>query len=230
LVAHAERIGNDVRAYSALPYFSDKLAGPGWQLVGDAAGFLDPLYSPGLDYCSWTVRCALGRIFRELAGERVDLDVLNARFAHSYQTWFRALYKDKYYYIGDAELMSAAYLMDIALFYMGPVREIARAPEDDLDCLPFNGPVDGLAGKFMALYNRRLSAIARRRIAAGCYGRGNAGWRELGDGFVPDPRVVRQLLAGVRKWIGAEIGSIFLRPAGGSVRQPSVKREPATVN
>ncbi len=229
LFANAVPVENDVRAYSSLPYFSNQLAGPGWQLVGDAAGFLDPLYSPGLDYCSWTARCALGRISRELAGERVDLDVLNARFVRSYQTWFRALYKDKYYYIGDAELMSAAYWMDIALFYMGPVREIARAPEDDLDCLPFNGPVDGLAGKFMTFYNRRLSAIARRRLAAGCYGRGNTGWRELGDGFVPDARVVRQLLAGVRKWIGAEIGSLFLRPAGRGARQSSAKREPATV-
>ncbi|MFY8216618.1 MAG: NAD(P)/FAD-dependent oxidoreductase, partial [Chthoniobacterales bacterium] len=110
----------DQKAYSRLPYFSERLAGPGWQLVGDAAGFMDPLYSPGLDYCSWTVRCAVGRIAAESRGESVEIDALNARFAESYQAWFRGLYLDKYFYLGDAELMSAAYWMDIALFFLGP--------------------------------------------------------------------------------------------------------------
>ncbi len=48
-------IEGDVKAYSSLPYQVDKIAGPGWQIVGDAAGFMDPLYSQGLDYCAWTV-------------------------------------------------------------------------------------------------------------------------------------------------------------------------------
>ncbi len=230
LFTDAELVETEARTYSGLPYFSEKLAGPGWQLVGDAAGFLDPLYSPGLDYCSWTVRCALGRIAEEAAGRPVDLDALNARFVHSYDTWFRALYKDKYYYLGDAELMSAAYLMDIALFFMGPVREITTARERDLDCLPFNGPVDGMAGRFMKFYNRRLAHIARRRRAAGCYGRRNTGWRELGDGFVPDLRVLNPLAKGIRRWLAAELHAIFLSPREEPVAEPLPHREPVTVS
>lgn len=203
-------VEQDQKAYSRLPYFSERLAGPSWQIVGDAAGFMDPLYSPGLDYCSWTVRCALGRIATESQGDPVDIPALNARFVESYHTWFRGLYLDKYYYLGDAELMSAAYWMDIALFFLGPVRESTAHPEADLDCLPFNGPVDRRVGKFMAFYNRRLSAIARKRMDHGCYGRKNVGWRELGDGFVPDPRSIRPLMRGVMRWLGAEWHAYFL--------------------
>lgn len=210
IFADAEPIEGDVKAYSHLPYFSTEIAGPGWQIVGDATGFMDPLYSPGLDYCSWTVRLALGRIKAEASGQRVDLAEINRRFRQSYDTWFRSLYLDKYFYLGDAELMSAAYQMDISLFYLGPVREITVAREHDLDCLPFNGPVDGLVGRFMTFYNRRLSHIARKRRAAGCYGRRNTGWRELGDGFVPDPRVLRSFWRGFRRWLGAEIHALTL--------------------
>ncbi|MGH8046450.1 MAG: NAD(P)/FAD-dependent oxidoreductase [Chthoniobacterales bacterium] len=210
IFADAMPVEGDVKAYSNLPYFSTEIAGDGWQIVGDAAGFLDPLYSPGLDYCSWTVRLALGRIKAEAMGKSCDLAQINRRFRESYDTWFRALYLDKYFYMGDAELMSAAYQMDVSLFYLGPVREITLAREDDLDCLPFNGPVDTLAGKFMKFYNRRLAHIARKRREAGCYGRRNSGWRELGDGFVPDVRVVRSFSKGLFRWLRAELHALTL--------------------
>jgi flavin-dependent dehydrogenase len=230
IFADAEPIEGDVKAYSKLPYFSTEIAGPGWQIVGDAAGFMDPLYSPGLDYCSWTVRLALGRIKAEAMGKPVDLAEINRRFRESYDTWFRALYLDKYFYLGDAELMSAAYQMDISLFYLGPVREITVAREHDLDCLPFNGPVDRRVGRFMKFYNRRLSAIARKRLAAGCYGRRNSGWRELGDGFVPDPRVLRSFWRGFSRWIGAELHALTLRPACETRSPEEPEAEPAAVH
>src|ERR1051326_945866 len=49
IFASAHVIEGDVHALSMLPYHSEKVCGPGWATVGDAAGFLDPLYSPGLD-------------------------------------------------------------------------------------------------------------------------------------------------------------------------------------
>jgi flavin-dependent dehydrogenase len=225
---NATPIEGDVKAYSKLPYFSTEIAGPGWQIVGDAAGFMDPLYSPGLDYCSWTVRLALARIKAESMGQPCDLDQINRRFRQSYDSWFRALYLDKYYYLGDAELMSAAYQMDISLFYLGPVREITVAREHDLDCLPFNGPVDTVVGRLMKFYNRRLAHIARKRHEAGCYGRRNAGWRELGDGFVPDGRVVHSLFRGMRRWLGAEVHALTLRPAA-SMKSAAPEPQPAVV-
>ena len=48
LVEHAEPVDGDCRYYGHLPYFVDRFIGPGWTCVGDAGGFLDPFYSPGL--------------------------------------------------------------------------------------------------------------------------------------------------------------------------------------
>jgi len=44
----------DVHARSNLAYYSAQSMGDGWALVGDAAGFLDPLYSQGFDFISYT--------------------------------------------------------------------------------------------------------------------------------------------------------------------------------
>jgi flavin-dependent dehydrogenase len=44
---HAERVGQ-VRVTSDFSYRSRQVAGDGWVLVGDAFGFLDPVYSSGV--------------------------------------------------------------------------------------------------------------------------------------------------------------------------------------
>jgi flavin-dependent dehydrogenase len=37
-----------------LPYFSTTYAGDGFVIVGDAGAFIDPLYSPGMDWIAFT--------------------------------------------------------------------------------------------------------------------------------------------------------------------------------
>jgi flavin-dependent dehydrogenase len=37
-----------------LAYYSTTFAGDGFVLVGDAAAFLDPFYSPGMDWIAFT--------------------------------------------------------------------------------------------------------------------------------------------------------------------------------
>src|SRR5205807_2472178 len=54
IFGEAQAIEGDVHAFSALPYWSEKVCGNGWAAVGDATSFIDPLYSPGLDFCSFT--------------------------------------------------------------------------------------------------------------------------------------------------------------------------------
>jgi flavin-dependent dehydrogenase len=44
----------DVHWRKNLPYWSTTFAGDGFVLVGDAAAFLDPFYSPGMDWISFT--------------------------------------------------------------------------------------------------------------------------------------------------------------------------------
>ena len=71
IFADAQVIEGDVHAFSALPYWSEKVCGDGWAAVGDAAGFIDPLYSPGLDFCSFTSYFVANLLARSLAGENV---------------------------------------------------------------------------------------------------------------------------------------------------------------
>jgi len=69
IFGEAQAIEGDVHAFSALPYWSEKVCGDGWAAVGDATSFIDPLYSPGLDFCSFTSYFVADLLGRSLAGE-----------------------------------------------------------------------------------------------------------------------------------------------------------------
>ena len=222
----ARVIEGDVHALSMCAYHSEKVCDDGWAAVGDAAGFIDPLYSPGLDFCSYTSYYVADLLARSLAGEDVAdrLCNYNRQYPIAYRYWFESLYKDKYYYMGDADLMSAALLLDVSSYYIGLVGAVYRDPECEFLNLPFSGVGGRLARSTMSFYNRRLVALAKRRWATGYYGRRNAGWRELFDGFVPDFRLRKQIWHGVRRWWKCELinlGLMLRRRATVSASQPS---------
>jgi flavin-dependent dehydrogenase len=214
----AKVIEGDVHALSMLPYHSEKVCGDGWAMVGDAAGFIDPLYSPGLDFCSYTSYYVADLLACSLKGEDVAqrLRHYDEQYPVTYHSWFESLYKDKYYYIGDAELMSAALLLDVSSYYTGLVRAVYRDPERRFLHLPFSGSGGKFVRKIMSFYGRRLTTMANRRWATGYYGKRNAGWRELYDGFVPDTRLRKQISRGLRRWCKCELVNLALmlrRPA-----------------
>ena len=225
----ARVIEGDVHALSMLPYYSEKVCDDGWAAVGDAAGFIDPLYSPGLDFCSYTSYYVADLLARSVAGENVAdrLGYYNQQYPITYRYWFESLYKDKYYYMGDAELMSAALLLDVSSYYLGLVMSSYRDPECEFLNLPFGGLGGRLAASMMRFYNRRLVALANRRWAMGCYGRRNAGWRELYDGFVPDARIRKQMWRGLRRWWKCELINLGLMLGS---RAGVVANQPAAAN
>jgi flavin-dependent dehydrogenase len=208
----ARIIEGDVHALSLLPYHAEKVCDQGWAAVGDATGFIDPLYSPGLDFCSYTSYYVADLLARSLAGEDVADRIrhYNQQYPITYRYWFESLYKDKYYYMGDADLMSAALLLDVSGYYIGLVSAAYRDPEREFLNLPFNGLGGRVAHAAMTFYNRRLVALAERRWATGYYGRRNAGWRELYDGFVPDARLRKQICHGLRRWWKCELINLRL--------------------
>jgi len=78
----------------------------------------------------------------------------------------------------------------------------------------------------MTFYGRRLVALANRRCATGYYGKRNAGWRELYDGFVPDARIHKQIRRGLLRWWKCELINLALmlrRRAVSSAGQPSTQ-------
>jgi flavin-dependent dehydrogenase len=211
LMAGARPVEGDARSLGPLPYFAKEIAGPGWQLVGDAAGFMDPLYSSGLDYGAWTISSAVRRIQAEQAGQVCDWGKINAHWRQSYRSWFEGIYLNKYEYLGDRKLLTAAYLMDLGLFFFGPVREVVRCARGGFAEFPFCGPVDRRVAKIMAFYNARLAELARQKVRFGLYGEGNNGGSTLVSGFGPKPGVWRHILDGAALWGKEELRLLAVR-------------------
>ena len=206
----AKIVEHDTRAYSALPYYSAQVCGDGWAIAGDAASFIDPLYSPGLDLCAYTTSVVSDLVLRSLGGEDMTARrrYYNEQFATTYRLWFETLYKDKYFYMGEADLMSAALLLDVGTYFIGLVRPVYAHPERAFLGLPFEGTPGRIIAGMMKFYNRRLSALAKNRIAHGACGMTNSGWRELYDGFVPDFRLQKLIRKGLFRWWKAELRNL----------------------
>ena len=130
--------------------------------------------------------------------------------------------------MGDAELMSAALLLDVGSYFVGLVTPVYKNPELEFARLPFEGTPGRIVGGMMKFYNRRLVALAKRRLATGAFGRRNAGWRELYDGFVPDIRVRKLIQKGLFRWWRAELTNLrlMLRPSARSGLKRSSARRP----
>jgi len=112
--------------------------------------------------------------------------------------------------MGDADLTSAALLLDVSSYYAGFVRRVYSDPECAFLHLPFTWRGGRFARNVMNFYNRRFVALANRRWATGYYGKRNAGWRELYDGFVPDTRLRKQIVRGLRRWCKCELINLVL--------------------
>lgn len=207
ILGAARPVAGDQKAYSALPYCSERVAGDGWMLIGDAGSFIDPLYSPGLDFCSFTASAAEHLISQALAGRDIapEIESYNQRFAFCYRSWFEGIYRDKYYYLGDAELMSIAFLHDVASYHLGPVRQVYADPATAFRSLPFDGFPGQIVSRVIRFLNWRLSILARKKLAAGRYGDRNIGTRLLVPGFLPDLSALKPLRRALFRWLQAEL-------------------------
>jgi flavin-dependent dehydrogenase len=212
-LCNAQYIEKDVHARSNLAYYSERSIGDGWALVGDSSGFLDPLYSQGFDFISYTCFGVFEILSDALAGKEITKarDRYNCLFQKQFHTWFESIYKDKYYYIGDLELMTVAFYLDIGAYFIGPVRQAYSNDPHRYSELPYGGPIGQMFGRLMRLYNRRLAAIAKRKIAIGTFGLKNLDKRLFLPGFSPGPGSLRFMLRGLRKWLVLECKNLAVR-------------------
>ncbi len=212
---------SDSMSYSQLAYRSKQYMDRGWALVGDAASFMDPYYSPGLDHVAIstlaTVDLVVDDLRAQFGGESLAETELmrrvvshNEAFERSYHRWIEALYVGKYEILGDAELTAAAFLVDTSLYYMGVVTPAYR------DAAALRNPIFGVALPqariaFLATraFNRRLQRLARKAQARGTYGTRNAGWRMLVPSFALGSGSLRPLSRGLALWLRVELRNLL---------------------
>ena len=140
ILVDAEYDENDVHWRKNLAYYSTTFAGDGFVLVGDAAAFMDPFYSPGMDWISFTTSRAAALIGAQRRGEPMSelVERHNHDFATSHRCWFEAVYKDKYEYMGEFDLMSTALIFDLCLYYLGVASRLFKSGENALLVPPFS--------------------------------------------------------------------------------------------
>lgn len=221
----ASPIEGDIHWRKDLAYFSTRYIGDGFAIVGDAGAFLDPLYSPGMDWITFTVMSSVSVIAAGLRGEDIAgrIAEMNDRFTRSYRRWFTAIYKDKYQYIGEFDLLGPAFQMDLGLYYLGIVSQPFRRGPAELELPPFApGDSEG-AYRLMSFYNRRFASIARHRRATGQLGRKNAMRRELFPGFRLTWADLNLVSKQVARWIGIEFTEGW-RSWGSSSVSPLVRK------
>lgn len=191
LLKDAKFVEGDVHIRRHLPYVAKTPMGDGFLLVGDAAGFIDPFYSMGLDSLAISSISGTAVILDERRGREVEPAIArhNDMFSKSLPRWFEGIYRDKYAYMGDYELMRVAFLVDIGLYYFGiimpPYTRGRRTVADGMFAAPAAFPFYA----FMRWVNRRLAAIAMVRRRRGTFGRRNAGRRMLIGGFSFDTAI-----------------------------------------
>ena len=202
---------DDFRFYAHLPYSAKQYMGNGWALLGDAASFLDPYYSPGLDHAAFSVEATTEIIRKRAEGEDITARMAehNETFVRSYRRFFRSIYKDKYYYMGEADLLAASFILDTAHYYLFVVIPAYRFMKKFF-WMPVLGPKPAfISYHLMSLYNRRFKSLAMARRSAGEQGRRNHG-RRIPAYFNLNLAPVQMLVRGMALWAMAELDGVRL--------------------
>jgi flavin-dependent dehydrogenase len=181
----AEFIDGDINFRRNLSYSSKVQSGDGFALTGDALAFIDPFYSPGMDWIAFSTLAAVNLVMAWRNGEDIRSlsQKLNNQFAISYQRMFEALYLNKYDYMGDYEIMRLGFRLDIAFYYLFIAYFVFRDGEEGFKEIPFTSPQAAPIFALMRLYNKRFASIARKRRETGRFGRFNSGRRDFFPGF-----------------------------------------------
>lgn len=179
LLAKAELL--DARAYASYSYGTKRfLSGGGrYALVGEAASFADPLYSPGADFMALENDFVSDLVARERAGEGADVVANRAelfdRFLRFRHEAAMRLYRGQYGVLGSFELMKLKWDFDIGCYYnlwVSPYMQDLHLDERELRRqLRMEGPVLRALANFGDLFRK----VEARLHASGAYHRANLG-------------------------------------------------------
>ena len=192
LLADAEWL--DFGAYGQLAYGTRQWFGDRWAVIGEAAAFSDPFYSPGSDFITLSNDYVADLVARSHDGE----DITERRRLYEGYLQFRyeanlPLYRDQYELFGSYELMKVKWNLDIAAYYALWVNSYLQDLHLDLSYLRHElrqrtFVVRALEG-FGALFQRAERAVSAR----GDYERHNLGRFDEALGDVPFTRDVGRM-------------------------------------
>lgn len=200
LLKNAEPLNGDVHRRHRVAWRSRESAQDGCLLVGDAAGFIDPFYSPGMDWICFTSSAAVGLI--EAARNQKEpmaglIQEHQRAFQASYKRWFEAIYQDKYYYMGDYELMRRAFPLDLGFYYLGVLWAPFMLGYENLKTPAFGHKNAAIPYRFIRGYNRWLARLGRLRMAQGRFGEKNDGRYYPFKSYELGPSLIVRLVCGV---------------------------------
>jgi flavin-dependent dehydrogenase len=207
LLSDATWTEGDVHWRKNLPYSSRVYAGDGFSLVGDAAAFLDPFYSPGMDWIAFTASRTAQLIIAQQRGEPLAsrIETHNREFVRSYDRWFRAIYLDKYEYMGEYDLVRLAFLMDLGFYYLGVASQPFKRGAVGLTEPLYTTAPSVPFYHFMRTYNRRFASIARARRDRNRMGRTNDCRRFMFGGYTFAPSSSIPIIKAIGCWMWIEL-------------------------
>ena len=174
LLAPAEWM--DFGAYGQLAYGTKQWFGDRWSLVGEAAAFTDPFYSPGSDFITLGNDFTADLIARRHDGEdiaerqRLYEGYLQFRFAANLP-----LYRDQYELFGSFELLQAKWDFDVANYYNLWVESYLQDLHLDLEHLRVELRQQTFVVKALERFGALFAATERAVTARGEYEKKNLG-------------------------------------------------------
>jgi hypothetical protein len=129
----------------------------------------------------------------------------NRDLGKSYERWFEAIFKDKYEYLGEFDLMSVAFTLDLGFYYLGIASQPYKIGPQALLVPPFSDSISRPFFHLIRTYNRRFAQIARRRRRLHSRGQGNNSRRFLIPGFTLKSTDLTMLLKALSKWFWLEL-------------------------
>jgi hypothetical protein len=134
----------------------------------------------------------------------------NDEFGRSYRWFFDCVYRDKYYFFGEHDLIAASFLLDTALYYIFLVIPAYRFAKRFLPS-PVLGARVALPSYLMMKFMKwRFRRIADLRLRAGEAGARNSGVR-INAFFNLNLAPFHMLARGAKLWAKAELDAIKLR-------------------
>jgi flavin-dependent dehydrogenase len=137
VAARSDRI-QDFKTLKNYPYAASTVFSPDrWFLTGDAAGFLDPLYSPGTDFTGLANSFITSAIVAAESGDpeaRAKLEFANQVFKRYFAVTIR-IYADQYGVFGDPQVTVAKAMWDTAIYLLVAVLLFVNERFTDLDYL-----------------------------------------------------------------------------------------------